>query len=121
MKSVEERKTTKPRFLAAGVFAYLFLLVAFLIRNSLLVRSGTSPKNTCINHLRQLDGAKHQWALEHETEVGNDVPTWNDVTPYLGGWIYCPQDTTRKFSNSYVLGGLKTPPQCKINSNHILP
>jgi hypothetical protein len=88
----------------------------------------TSPKNACINNLRQIDGAKHQWALEHENEAATNIPTWKNVTPYLGrgvagslDFVYCPKDTTKQCSNSYVLGDIKTSPKCKINPDHILP
>jgi hypothetical protein len=87
----------------------------------------TSSTDACINNLVQIDGAKQQWALEHNiAETNVVVVTWDNVKPYLGrtssGEIfYCPEDTTKQYSNSYALGDLKTPPKCKINPAHVLP
>jgi len=43
----------------------------------------TALKNTCINNLRQIDGAKQQWALENAKKV-DDVPTQENIVIYLG-------------------------------------
>src|SRR6266478_4702290 len=45
------------------VVAIIGLLAAIAIPNFVRARS-TSQKNACINNLRQIDGAKQQWALE---------------------------------------------------------
>lgn len=53
-------------------------------------RCGPYPKNTCINNLRQIDGAKEQWALEHEKEEG-DLIIISEVDVYIkGGHLQCP-------------------------------
>jgi hypothetical protein len=36
----------------------------------------------CVNRLMQIDAAKQEWALEHG-KTANDVPTWDDLYPYL--------------------------------------
>jgi len=46
------------------------------------VRSGTSKTNAIINNLRQLDGAKQQWALDHGRTGAVQVTT-QDIAPYL--------------------------------------
>jgi hypothetical protein len=43
----------------------------------------TSAVNVCMNNLRQLDGAKNQWALEGG-KTTNDTPSWEEIWPYLG-------------------------------------
>src|SRR5688572_27037651 len=37
-----------------------------------------SPRNACINNLKQLEGAKATWALEQRRQT-NDVPAWSDI------------------------------------------
>jgi len=37
---------------------------------------------TCINNLRQIDGAVNEWALE-KNKTTNDTPTWDDIKPYI--------------------------------------
>jgi hypothetical protein len=73
--------------------------------------------NACINKLRQLDGAKQQWALEHEASITN-VVTWRDIAPYLrpgpSGRLWCPN------GGSYTLGRVCDPPTCSIKA-HRLP
>lgn len=82
------------------------------------IQPGTlSPEqmvNACINYLRQMDGAKQQWALENRKTV-NDVPTEKDITPYLRGGIpKCPG------GGSYTLGAAGVAPTCSI-AGHALP
>src|SRR5207245_2221048 len=49
--------------------------------------------NACINNLRQLDGVKQQWALEHAKKP-EDTPTWEDLSPYvypnIRQQLWCP-------------------------------
>jgi len=83
------------------------------------IQPGTlSPEqalNACINYLRQMDGAKQQWALENRKTV-NDVPTEKDISPYLRGGILpkCPGGGT------YTLGAAGVAPTCSI-AGHALP
>ena len=71
--------------------------------------------NACINNLRQLDGAKQQWALEHN-KTGSAVPTPQDVAVYLKDNTLptCPAGGT------YTLNAVDTPPTCTIPA-HALP
>src|SRR6516164_9720565 len=100
------------------VVAIIGLLAAIAIPNFLKARA-TSQQNACINNLRQLDGAKQQWALE-VGKGATDTPVGTDVQPYLGrgstgGLPYCPQDSTKVFLTSYTLGNMSTAPTCNIN------
>jgi len=50
----------------------------------------TDPTNACIKNLRQIDGAKQQWALENRKTTA-DTPTAEQIAPYLSGEIpVCP-------------------------------
>jgi hypothetical protein len=75
--------------------------------------------NACLNNLRQIDGAKQQWALENQRQPG-DVPTYSDIAPYLGRTSYalrmkCPRAAaTDNFLSSYVIGAVTNRPKCRI-------
>jgi hypothetical protein len=47
------------------------------------VRTHNSPSSApCVGRLIQINAAKEEWALEHN-KTTNDIPTWNDLYPYL--------------------------------------
>src|SRR5688500_1271092 len=54
------------------VVAIIGLLAAIAIPNFVKART-TAQKNACINNLRQIDGAKEQWALEEKKAAGATV------------------------------------------------
>src|SRR5579859_3534281 len=71
------------------VVAIIGLLAAIAIPNFVRARA-TSQQNACINNLRQIDGAKQQWALENH-QVSTATPASTVLMPYLGrgssgGW-----------------------------------
>src|SRR5437588_578930 len=89
--------------------AWTCILLALLMPGGIRPRRG-NPQAACINNLRQIDGAKQTWAIEHP-ESTNRAPTWQDIQPYLGrgkaGRLpKCPQGGT------YTLGILSEPPRC---------
>ena len=99
------------------VVAIIGLLATIAIPN--FVRARTSSQvNACINNLRQIDGAKQQWALENHM-LSTATPAQASITAYLihgaaGGWPACPAN------GSYTINPVSTPPTCSI-SNHVLP
>jgi len=69
---------------------------------------------SCINNLRQIDGAKQQWALE-KRRPPEAVPTVNDVAAYIkGGLPKCPAGGT------YTLNAVGAVPACTV-PGHALP
>ncbi len=104
------------------VVAIIGLLAAIAIPNFVRARQ-TSQTNACINNLRQIDGAKQQWALENGKQAA-DVPAWTDVQPYLGrgaagslNTMYCPLNTpvggaANDPAQSYNINSVGTPPEC---------
>jgi len=88
------------------------MLSAIAIPNFVKARA-VSQKNACINNLRQLDAAKQQWALE-KGKFASDVPTQEDLLPYLRKWPVCPQGGT------YTINAVGQPPTCSI-PDHRLP
>src|SRR4030081_2460256 len=65
------------------VVAIIGLLAAIAIPNFVRART-TSQMNACINNLRQIDGAKQQWALENHQPSTATAPASTVIAPYLG-------------------------------------
>ena len=72
-------------------------------------------QNTCLNHLRQIDAAKQQWALE-KNKADAAVPTASDLLPYFkdGTFPACPDGGT------YSINAVGEPPTCSL-PGHALP
>src|SRR5947209_20468732 len=101
------------------VVAIIGLLAAIAIPHFVRART-TSQKNACINNLRQIDGAKQQWALEtkaaagatprsEERRVGKEWGSSGSVTN-----VICPADSSSTMATSYTIGDLNTAPVCLI-------
>lgn len=107
------------------VVAIIGLLAAIAIPNFVRART-TSQQNACINNLRQIDGAKQQWAIENNIGLTTARPGSRMIQPYLGRGSNgelptCPADTKQTYDSSYLTGNLSTPPACQISStNHVL-
>ena len=99
------------------VVAIIGLLAAIAIPNFVRARQ-TSQTNACINNLRQIDGAKQQWALENG-KAATDSPGATDVQLYLGRGsagsvanVVCPLDSSKGLTTSYTIGNVGTAPVC---------
>ena len=76
---------------------------------------------SCINDLKNIDGAKTQWEMEHHAG-SNAIPTWEDIRPYLGErfatdlqLIHCHAGGT------YTIGRIADPPTCSYGgAGHML-
>jgi prepilin-type N-terminal cleavage/methylation domain-containing protein len=92
------------------VVAIIGLLAAIAIPNFVKARA-TAQKNACINNLRQIDGAKEQWALENRKSTG-DAITQTAVDEYLKGQTtpICPAN------GSYTYGTVGTNPICSLGA-----
>ena len=107
------------------VVAIIGLLAAIAIPNFVRART-TSQMNACINNLRQIDGAKQQWALENKVNQ-TATPQATDIQPYLGRGSggtqpTCPADSSQTMATSYSIGDVTTAPTCQIvTSSHVLP
>jgi len=88
------------------------MLAAIAIPNFVKART-VSQQNACINNLRQIDAAKNEWALE-KGKTNGDVPTKEDLLPYLRSWPVCPAGGT------YTINAVGVPPTCSI-PGHVLP
>jgi hypothetical protein len=122
----ESNSNSNPRFsnLVSGAFILgcVALIIGLLMLTSRphLDHAVKSPSNECINNLRLIDMAKQDWASDthHGT---NDVPSVEDLTPYLnhGEFPKCPAGGT------YTIGKVGEPPTCSLGTNvvpaHVLP
>src|SRR5215471_9956351 len=71
--------------------------------------------NACINNLRQLDGAKQQWAIE-AGKTADSIPTPQDVLRFLPNnqAPVCPS------GGVYTLNAVGQKPTCSVQG-HVLP
>ncbi len=108
------------------VMALIALLAALAVPNFVRARKG-SLTDACINNLRQIDGAKQQWALENGRR-SSDTPTDTDLQPYLGRGdagtidkVYCPMAPTPGPMAGYTINSVGTPPVCNQYSTNEHP
>ncbi len=126
MKNVTTNKTVrKAGFTLVEIMivvAIIGLLAAIAIPNFIRART-TSQANACINNLRQMDGAKQQWALE-QRQLSTANPLTTAITPYIkltsnSTLPGCPAGGT------YVIGVVSVNPTCSVASTttpaHVLP
>lgn len=105
------------KMLAAATVFPAGILAGIAVPNFVKARE-TAQKNACMNNLRLIDGAKQSWALENNKKA-TDVPTWDDIQPYLGmGKLKskprCPS------GGEYTIGPVGELPRCSI-PGHALP
>ena len=99
------------------VVAIIGLLAAIAIPNLVHART-SSQQNACINNLRQVDGAKQNWALDNKV-APTAVPQDTDIQGYLGRGVngslpFCPVDPALGFDTSYSVNNLSQAPTCKL-------
>ncbi len=99
------------------VVAIIGLLAAIAIPNFVRART-TAQANACVNNLRQIDGAKEQWALENRASAGA-TPASSDIGAYIKGTFpTCPVGAT-----AYTINAVGTNPACgnvATLTNHVL-
>jgi type II secretory pathway pseudopilin PulG len=100
------------------VVAIVGLLAAIGIPNFVQARK-SSQTNACINNLRQIDGAKQQWALECG-QLASALPQASDIQPYLGRGssgsisnVCCPLTTPLAAMGGYTINAVSVPPVCQ--------
>jgi prepilin-type N-terminal cleavage/methylation domain-containing protein len=93
------------------VVAIIALLAVIAIPSFVRARQ-TSTRSACLNNLREIDGAKQQWALENN-KVNGDSPNNSDLSAYLKGNSMpdCPG------GGAYTLGNVGTLPVCNIGGH----
>ena len=91
------------------VVAIIGLLAAIAIPNFVKARA-TAQKNTCVANLKQIDGAKQQWAIENKKN-GADVPAPADL---YGTSLYIKAEPTCPLAGSYSVLAVNVNPTCSL-------
>ncbi len=89
------------------VVAIIGLLAAIAIPNFVKARA-TAQKNSCIANLKQIDGAKQQWAVEAK-QAATATPTDAQIFApdlYIRNKPLCP------IGGTYTLGAVSEVPTC---------
>jgi prepilin-type N-terminal cleavage/methylation domain-containing protein len=93
------------------VVAIIGLLAAIAIPSFMRART-TSQKNACIENLRQIGGAKEQWAMESNKNTGDSFDT-TSVASYLKNNVLpkCPANGV------YTYNVVGSDPSCTITGH----
>ena len=98
------------------------LLAGISVPNFLKARS-VAQANTCISHLRDIDTATQEWAMEAKRNDKSPVE-YPDIRPYLKSQVVCPAGGN-SFTDSYNLTIVSEKPTCRKVTDgphpHILP
>jgi hypothetical protein len=80
-----------------------------------VAQTESQERIACIANLRLIYAAKQAWAID-KTKTDADVPTQQDILPYLKGNVFpvCPAGGT------YTIGAVGQLPTCSIQG-HVLP
>ena len=98
------------------VVAIIGLLAAIAIPNFVKARQ-SSQENACVANLKQIEGAKANWAMEQK-KTNADTPGDVDLfgnTAYIRVKPECPA------SGTYTLNAVDTRPTCSVGGRHALP
>lgn len=94
------------------VVAIIGLLAAIAIPNFVKARK-TAQTKTCVANLRQIDGAKQQWAIDSKKN-GTDTPGKTDL---YGTTLYLKSEPTCPLSGTYVIGTVSANPTCSLSAS----
>ena len=100
----------KPREFLMGLGVAVVVVLAVAAARWYFRASTVSAASSCYAHLKQLEGAKSTWALEHQKRA-EDVAHWTNIIgpkAYIAVMPACPQGGT------YTLGSVGEPPRCSI-------
>ena len=101
-------------YLSFALIPVIGLLAAIAVPNFVKART-TAQMNACISNLRQIDGAKQQWAMDNKKQ-STDTPTAQELDAYLHrsfSSLKCPA------GGIYTINAAGEKPTCSI-PNHEL-
>ena len=75
-----------------------------------------SHVGVCLNNLRQIDGAKAQYAIEERLTTGATIPD-GGLDPYLKAGF---DQVLEPSGGSYTIHVVGTPPECSFGGEHTL-
>ena len=93
------------------------ILMAIAVPNFIQART-RSQISTCVSNLKQIEGAKEQWAMVNK-KGATDTPTSTELvgdatTGFIKTYPSCPT------SGTYTIGNMSTRPVCTV-AGHVLP
>ncbi len=98
------------------VVAIIGLLAAIAIPNFVRARTA-SQTNACIANLKQIEGAKANWALENK-KTSADTPT---AAQLYGASLYIARTPVCAGGGTYTINAVDTAPSCSLSaSGHTL-
>jgi hypothetical protein len=106
----------KPREFALGLAVAAAIVFAVAGVRWLMNSKTVSAASSCYAHLKQLQGAKDTWALDHGKRA-EDIPKLSDIIgpkAYISRMPLCPQ------GGAYTLAPVGQPPRCSV-PHHVLP
>ncbi len=81
------------------------------LRNPFVRRSrATGTRNSCVANLKQIDGAKQQWAID-ERKGGGDVPSEREL---FGRALYIKRAPVCPEGGKYRIGNVRENPRCTV-------
>jgi hypothetical protein len=96
-------------YLSIALIPIIGMMAAIAIPNFVKARNA-AQMNMCISNLRQIDGAKQQWALENKKQT-TDTPTAQELDTYLHRsftTLKCPA------GGVYTINAVGEKPACSI-------
>jgi hypothetical protein len=96
-------------YLSIALIPLIGILAAIAIPNFVKARN-TAQMHMCISNLRQIDGAKQQWALQNKKEL-TDTPTAQELDKFLHTsftTLKCPA------GGVYTINAVGEKPTCSI-------
>ena len=104
------------------VVAIIGLLAAIAIPNFVKARE-SAQRNACIANMKQIEGAKQQWAVENK-KGSSDTP--NNSTPgdLYGPSAYIKNEPKCPANGTYTIGNVATSVSCSKSAspdNHVMP
>ena len=101
-------------YLSIALIPLIGMLAYIAIPNFVKARN-TAQMNMCISNLRQIDGAKQQWALENKKEP-TDTPTAQELDKFLPTsftTLKCPA------GGVYTINAVGQTPSCSIPQHQL--
>jgi hypothetical protein len=95
-------------YVGIGLMVVMIPLYAAIAIPSFVRARQTAQLNSCVNNMRQLDGATRQWAIENNATTGTSV-TAEDLSAYLRRTPECPA------GGSYAYPSVGTEPSCSLH------
>ncbi len=98
------------------VVGIVAVLAAIAIPNFVKARQHAEI-SACVRHLRKIDAAKEQWAIEYKKRTGAR-PDIQALIPYIKdgiGDMICPLAKEVSFADSYVVEAIGEDPLCRID------